>query len=101
MICKSKRPNTEHIEEHLDHVNHLLIKNDDNNDVVQLVAFEELEMEGQFLRYLRESNKNLGRKQVIGLRKIAAFCEDSTLTEPKQADMRKGCCEILEYSHGH
>ena len=93
LICKSKRPGTRHIEEHLDRVNHLLRENDDNNDVVQLVAFKELEREEQFLQYLRESNKNLGRKQVIGLRKIAAFCEDSTLAEPKQADMRKGCCE--------
>lgn len=91
LICKSKRPDIEYITQHVSHVNYLLLKNDENNDVVQLVAFEELEREKQFMQYLRQSNEYLGKRQIIGLRKIAAFCEDTTLTEPRQADMRKEC----------
>ncbi|XP_043251108.1 cap-specific mRNA (nucleoside-2'-O-)-methyltransferase 1 [Colletes gigas] len=91
LICKKKRPGTEIITQYLKHINHLILTKDENNDVLQLVQFEELEREQRFLQYLRESNNSLGKKQIIGLRKIAAFCENSTLVEVTQADMRKEC----------
>ncbi|XP_054006129.1 cap-specific mRNA (nucleoside-2'-O-)-methyltransferase 1 [Hylaeus anthracinus] len=91
LICKRKRENTEVVEQYLKRVNRLLLENDENNDVTELVALEELEREERFIKYLRESNDILGRKQIIGLRKIAAFCENSTLVESKQADMRREC----------
>ncbi|CAL7938765.1 unnamed protein product [Xylocopa violacea] len=96
LICKSKRPDTEDVVRYLKYVNHILLKNDPNNDVLQLVSFEELEREKQFVQYLRESNDYLGRKQIIGLRKIAAFCEDTKLVETKQADMRRECLKYWE-----
>ncbi|KZC07705.1 PREDICTED: cap-specific mRNA (nucleoside-2'-O-)-methyltransferase 1 [Dufourea novaeangliae] len=91
LICKTKRPGTEHIAQHLEHINHILSKNEDNNDVLQLVSFEALEREQSFVQYLRQSNNYLGRKQITGLRKIAAFCEDTNLVESRQADIRKEC----------
>ncbi|KAG9431860.1 cap-specific mRNA (nucleoside-2'-O-)-methyltransferase 1 [Apis mellifera carnica] len=91
LICKSKRPGTEIVMQYLNKINHLLLDSDENNDVIQLVSFDELEKEKQFLQYLRTSNEYLGKKQIIGLCKIAAFCEDNTLVETKQADMRKEC----------
>ncbi|XP_003706538.1 cap methyltransferase 1 [Megachile rotundata] len=96
LICKTKRPGTENVIKYLQHVNNLLLRGDDNNDVLQLVSLDELEKEKQFVQYLRESNYDLGRKQIIGLRKIAAFCEDTTLVETKQADMRKECLKYWE-----
>ncbi|XP_076231449.1 cap methyltransferase 1 [Calliopsis andreniformis] len=91
LVCKSKRPGTEHIIQHFSYINRLLLESDENRDVLELVALEELEREKQFVQYLRRSNEYLGRKQIIGLRKIAAYCEDITLIETRQADMRKEC----------
>ncbi|KAK9305793.1 hypothetical protein QLX08_003305 [Tetragonisca angustula] len=96
LICKSKRPGTHDVMQYLKDINHLLLKGDANNDVLQLVSFNELEKEKQFIQYLRASNEELGKKQIISLCKIAAFCEDSTLVEVKQADMRKECLEYWQ-----
>ncbi|TGZ47953.1 Uncharacterized protein DBV15_12748, partial [Temnothorax longispinosus] len=91
LICRKKRVDTQTIMDYLSHVNHLLSMNNEHNDVIELVPLDVLEADTEFIRYLRNSNDILGRKQIVNLLKIAAFCEDPTLTEPKQADMRKEC----------
>lgn len=96
LICKGKRHDTHDIMNYLFHVNKLLLKRDKDKDVIELVPLEELEMEKEFLQYLRRSNNDLGKKQIIGLLKIAAFCEDNALMEPRQADMRRQCLEYWE-----
>lgn len=96
LICKRKRPYTQDTVQYLKLVNDMLLKGDKNDTVLQLVSFKELERERQFVQYLRKSNDDLGSKQVVGLQKIAAFCEDTTLVETKQADMRRGCLEYWE-----
>ncbi|EZA47486.1 hypothetical protein DMN91_005318 [Ooceraea biroi] len=96
LICKRKKPDTQAVMEYLSQVNHLLLKKNDNKDVTQLVPLDELEADTLFVTYLRNSNETLGRKQIVGLLKIAAFCEDPTLTEPKQAAMRKECLEYWD-----
>ncbi|KAK2588336.1 hypothetical protein KPH14_004352 [Odynerus spinipes] len=96
LICKGKRHDTYDVMKYLFHVNKLLLKQDKKNDVMELVPLEELEMEKEFIQYFRRSNNELGKKQIIGLLKIAAFCEDNTLFESKQADMRKQCLEYWE-----
>lgn len=96
LICKGKRHDTYDVMKYLFHANKLLLKRDKENDVIELVSLEELEMEKKFIQYLRRSNNELGKRQIVGLLKIAAFCEDSTLFEPRQADMRKQCLEHWE-----
>ncbi|XP_078037028.1 cap methyltransferase 1 [Augochlora pura] len=93
LICKSKRPNTELVVQYFKHINEILLKKDENNDVREIVAFEEFVREKELLEYLHNSNNELGRKQITGLRKVAAFCEDIALVEPKQATLRKECLE--------
>ena len=93
LICKKKRSGVQDVE-YLKHVNRLLLKGGVNDDVLQLVSYNELKSEKQFVQYLRASNKNLAGKQIIDLCKIAAFYADNTLVETKQADMRK---QYLEY----
>jgi len=99
LICKRKKFDTQAVVDHLSHVNHLLLTKDDNNDVIQLVPLDVLEADKAFVTYLRSSNNALGKKQIIGLLKIAAFCEDPMLTEPKQADMRKECLNYWDISN--
>lgn len=91
LICKRKRIDTERILSYLSEVNLLLSLKDDNNDVIELVPLDILEADTEFIRYVRNSNDILGEKQIVNLLKIAAFCENATLIEPKQADMRKEC----------
>ncbi|XP_020290351.1 cap-specific mRNA (nucleoside-2'-O-)-methyltransferase 1 [Pseudomyrmex gracilis] len=98
LICKNKRENTGAVIEYLMHINRLLSTGDGLNDVTQIVALDVLEGDKAFIEYLRNSNNTLGRKQIIGLLKIAAFCENPKLTEPKQGDMRKECLEYWEIS---
>ena len=93
LICKKKRAGTQDVVEYLKHINRLLLKGGENDDVLQLVSYNELKREKQFVQYLRASNKDFGRKQITGLCKIAAFYADNTLVETKQADMRKQCLE--------
>lgn len=94
LICLGKRSDISSVIEHLSQVNEYLLhprKNTLENDVLQLVSPSELETEKEFKSYLTDSNDILGQKQIVGLVKIAAFCNNSTLTEPTQADMRKEC----------
>ncbi|EFN70766.1 Uncharacterized protein KIAA0082-like protein [Camponotus floridanus] len=98
LICKRKKFDTQAVVDHLSYVNHLLLTKDDKNDVIQLVPLDVLEADKAFVTYLRSSNNALGKKQIIGLLKIAAFCEDPMLTEPKQADMRKECLNYWDIS---
>lgn len=91
LICKRKRVDTQGIVDYLSQINRLLSIRDDSNDVIELVPLDVLEADLEFIKYLRNSNDILGEKQIVNLLKIAAFCEDPTLIEPKQADMRKEC----------
>ncbi|XP_018406289.1 PREDICTED: cap-specific mRNA (nucleoside-2'-O-)-methyltransferase 1 [Cyphomyrmex costatus] len=91
LICKGKKKDTHMVMNYLSHINRSLSKRDDINDIIEIVPLDILEEDTEFLRYLRNSNDTLGKKQIVNLLKIAAFCEDSTLIEPKQAEMRKEC----------
>lgn len=90
LICLGRRPDVSDVREYLSQVNkHLLKPSKLDEDVLHLVSPSELDNEKNLKDYLTESNNILGRKQVVGLVKIAAFCNDPMLNEPTQAQMRK------------
>ncbi|XP_014487338.1 PREDICTED: cap-specific mRNA (nucleoside-2'-O-)-methyltransferase 1-like [Dinoponera quadriceps] len=96
LICKGKKEDTEDIMNYLFAVNETISnisQDEEDNDVIQLVPLSELEADEEFMKYLRESNDTLGRRQIMNLLKIAAFCEDTSLIESKQAEMRKLCLQ--------
>jgi cap1 methyltransferase len=39
---------------------------------------------------------SLGERQVVNLVKIAAFCKDTTLVEPQQAELKRQCLSYWE-----
>lgn len=47
-----------------------------------------------FHNYLIESNNLLGKRQVVNLAKIAAFCKDVDLREDRQSELKKQCLEF-------
>ncbi|CAB3366609.1 Hypothetical predicted protein [Cloeon dipterum] len=62
--------------------------------VVSLVPEDVIAGDKELVDYLTTSNNDLGRRQVVSLNKIKAFCQDSTLCEPRQAEMRKRCLNL-------
>lgn len=96
LICKRKKPDTLAVTEYLSHINNLLLTRNDNKDVIEIVPLDVLEADTAFVTYLRNSNDALGRKQIIGLLKIAAFCENPTLIERRQAEMRRECLKYWD-----
>ena len=67
LICKKKRSGLQVVVEYLKHVNRLLLNGGVNDDVLQLVLYNELKREKQFVQYLRASNNDLAGKQIIDL----------------------------------
>lgn len=94
-MCKWKRPNTDAIQKHLSAVNeHLNTRTGSGpswEDVLELVPYELLKQDRTFFKYLVDSNNRIARNQINGLRKIAAYCQDLTLMEDKQDDVRTQC----------
>ncbi|KAK0090863.1 hypothetical protein PV325_000029 [Microctonus aethiopoides] len=96
LICQGKLSNTDDVVAYLQHANRILLDNDETTDVMQLVPLNILQENEYFYQYLKESNESLGRKQIVGLLKIAAYCENTTLTEDRQALIRSECLQYWE-----
>lgn len=82
LVCKWKRANTDTIQRHLFEVNqHLHDKNSttDWEDILELVPMSVLEADKEFFDYIVSSNNRIGENQIVGLMKIAAYCQDNTL----------------------
>ncbi|XP_055370979.1 cap-specific mRNA (nucleoside-2'-O-)-methyltransferase 1 [Condylostylus longicornis] len=88
LICKWKKSNTETIRRHFSEINKKICSNDPNNDILHLVDINILKQDKEFFEYIYESNNTLGKNQIIGLIKIAAYCKDDTLKENNQADYK-------------
>lgn len=97
LVCKSKRPNTNAIEEHLFRVNQYLWENRNNNskmDILELVPIHILKEDTNFYDYIVESNNIYGHLQIESLVKIAAFTRDINLIDDRQADVKKQCLHL-------
>ncbi|XP_037725973.1 cap-specific mRNA (nucleoside-2'-O-)-methyltransferase 1 [Drosophila subpulchrella] len=97
LVCKYKRSDSETaaIIAYLNAVNLMLIEEsqqeDSQNDVLEIFDANELAEDEDFLRYIIDSNNAIGRKQIVGLRKIAAFAQNPELKEAKQSEVRQEC----------
>jgi cap1 methyltransferase len=91
LLCEKKRPNIDHIIDYLFKTNKKLLENNKTNDILELLPIEKLISENKFFEYLKKSNEVLGQRQIIGLKKIAAYAENKNLFETKQKIMREQC----------
>ncbi|CAB3378212.1 Hypothetical predicted protein [Cloeon dipterum] len=62
--------------------------------VVTLVPEDVIAGDKELVEYLTTSNNELGQRQIVSLNKIKTFYQDSTLFEPRQAEMRKSCLDL-------
>lgn len=92
LVCKWKKPYTDNIKKYLFDINQELYKRKDKDpDVTELISIDDLKRDEKFFQYIYESNYWIGERQIIGLLKIAAFCQDPNLTETRQAEIRLKC----------
>ncbi|XP_058807996.1 cap-specific mRNA (nucleoside-2'-O-)-methyltransferase 1 isoform X2 [Phymastichus coffea] len=91
LICQGKLPYINHIIDYLFESNKILCKNNHAKDILELVPTDILTSDSDFFEYLKNSNEVLGQRQIIGLKKIAAYTEDKTLQEIRQKEMREEC----------
>lgn len=101
IVCKYKLPDTEAVISYLDHVNQVLNeanerekRKEDIVDVVELFNHDEMVQDERFMQYIIDSNNAIGRKQIVGLRKIAAFTQNLELKEARQSEVRQQCLKI-------
>lgn len=95
LVCKWKKPFTENIRNFLFDINKQLWKKKDADlDVTALFDINEIKKDRKFFKYIYDGNNSFGRNQVIGLLKIAAYCQDSTLQELKQGEIKAKCLQL-------
>uniref|UniRef100_A0A1B0G4D2 Cap-specific mRNA (nucleoside-2'-O-)-methyltransferase 1 n=1 Tax=Glossina morsitans morsitans TaxID=37546 RepID=A0A1B0G4D2_GLOMM len=94
LICKWKKENTVEICSHLNFINNILNQRTDDKDVLEIVDSLLLIKDERFVTYITNSNNFIGKNQIIGLKKIIAFCRNPRLREGRQSDFRKRCLEL-------
>lgn len=101
LICKWKRSNTDHIRKFLFEINRVMFENQGSQiDTLELVPYSILQEDEKFFNYICESNNTIGRNQVVGLLKIAAYCKDTTLKETRQVDFHKDSLNLWVIPQG-
>lgn len=114
IVCKYKLPDTEAIIEYMCTVNRILNQEEPHQqqqegssssssagdpqplDVLELFNRDEMHQDEHFMQYIIESNNIIGKKQIVGLRKIAAFAQNLELKEARQSEVRQECLKIWE-----
>ncbi|ALC48434.1 CG6379 [Drosophila busckii] len=94
IVCKHKLRQTQVVVDYMSHINELLEASANSDmDVLELISAQAMREDEQFMDYIIKSNNAIGNKQIVGLRKIAAFAHDTELKETCQAEVRAQCLE--------
>ncbi|KAJ8270520.1 hypothetical protein GJAV_G00115890 [Gymnothorax javanicus] len=92
VVCRGLKPGSDVVREYLFTVNLKLnqLKNTDT-DVNEVVPLDIIKGDLDFFQHMVTSNESHCAVQIKALAKIHAFVLDTTLSEPKQAEIRKDC----------
>ncbi|XP_014226750.1 cap-specific mRNA (nucleoside-2'-O-)-methyltransferase 1 isoform X1 [Trichogramma pretiosum] len=96
LICQEKLEDTTDVMSYLYDVNKYLLENNEKRDILELVPEKIILKDSQFYNYLKSSNEELGKKQIVGLKKIAVYTEEKELIELRQKDVREQCLKHWE-----
>lgn len=96
IICKWKRDDVDNVYRYLFEMNERLIGLGSSMDVTELVPLEHLRAEKEFFDYICMSNDELGFRQMVSLRKIQIFCQDTQMIETRQSDLRIKSLELWQ-----
>ncbi|XP_048375572.1 cap-specific mRNA (nucleoside-2'-O-)-methyltransferase 1 [Sphaerodactylus townsendi] len=95
VVCKGLKSGIEEVKEYLFAVNmkiNQLRKSD--QDVNLVVPLEVIKGDHEFYDFMVQSNERYCKAQIKALAKIRAFVQDTTLSEPQQAETRKECLRL-------
>lgn len=97
LVCKWKKPYTDNIQKHLFAVNkELWLNKDAELDVLEMAPMNIMQNDREFFDYIYNSNNLIGKNQIVGLMKIAAYAHDPELIEKKQSEIRKQCLMLWQ-----
>lgn len=89
LVCKWKKPDTEHIRAYLFDLNLVLQLNGNSEiDITGVVPLNDILNDNEFFSYICNSNNSIGRNQVGALMKIAHYHRNQGLIEPRQEELR-------------
>ncbi|OXB65405.1 hypothetical protein ASZ78_005032, partial [Callipepla squamata] len=95
VVCKGLKLGIDDVREYLFMVNIRLnqLRNSDV-DVNLVVPLNVIKDDHDFYDYIVQSNESHCKIQIKALAKIRAFVQDTTLIEPRQAEIRKECLQL-------
>ncbi|XP_036447172.1 LOW QUALITY PROTEIN: cap-specific mRNA (nucleoside-2'-O-)-methyltransferase 1 [Colossoma macropomum] len=95
VVCRSLKPGSDAVREYLFNVNLKLNQfRHSERDVTDVVPLDIIKGDTDFYQYMVLSNESHCRVQIKALSKIHAYVRDTTLSEPRQADIRKDCLKL-------
>ncbi|XP_070440626.1 cap-specific mRNA (nucleoside-2'-O-)-methyltransferase 1 isoform X3 [Equus przewalskii] len=95
VVCKGLKVGIDDVRDYLFSVNIKLnqLRNTDS-DVNLVVPLDVIKGDHEFTDYMIRSNESHCSLQIKALAKIHAFVQDTTLSEPRQAEIRKECLRL-------
>ncbi|XP_069034680.1 cap-specific mRNA (nucleoside-2'-O-)-methyltransferase 1 [Lepisosteus oculatus] len=95
VVCRGLKPGSDPVREYLFSVNLKLNQlRLSSSDVTEVVPLDIIKGDTDFYQHMVRSNESHCAVQIKSLAKIHAFVLDTTLSEPKQADIRKECLKL-------
>ncbi|XP_002022824.2 cap-specific mRNA (nucleoside-2'-O-)-methyltransferase 1 [Drosophila persimilis] len=92
LVCKYKQEDTSAITNFMNKINIMLNEErDSDNDILEIFDANEIAADADFIHYIIDSNNAIGKKQIVGLRKIATFAKNTELKETRQSEVRQEC----------
>ncbi|XP_056022485.1 cap-specific mRNA (nucleoside-2'-O-)-methyltransferase 1-like isoform X2 [Ostrea edulis] len=94
IVCQGLREDFDPVRHYMHEINldlNRLMVSTSTQDVCEIVPMDNLESDQCFFNYIYESNVNLGKMQISGLKKIQSFVQNTQLYETRQADVRRDC----------
>lgn len=96
IVCKGLRINSQDVHDHMFNVNVRInrMKQQDIEDVVEIVPMYILVEDEEFSSYMADSNDRIGKVQANSLKKLRAYVQDTTLMgHYDQGEVKKMCLE--------
>uniref|UniRef100_A0A3Q4BLC1 Cap-specific mRNA (nucleoside-2'-O-)-methyltransferase 1 n=1 Tax=Mola mola TaxID=94237 RepID=A0A3Q4BLC1_MOLML len=95
IVCRGLKPGSDAVREYMFRVNLKLnqLRNTET-DVTDVVPLSIIKEDTDFYQFMVSSNESLCAVQIKSLAKIHAYVVDPTLSEPRQADIRKECLKL-------
>ena len=92
LVCKELKDGTLQLFEYMFDLNEKINKLKGTNiDIREVVPLETLKRDENFFEYMLTSNNVLGARQILGLRKLITYVQNTNLVGPDQGEVRKQC----------